>query len=98
MKSMLIHWASAQWPYFVVGVATALTVYFIYGALSAWWETRNTPRTEFFTCDKHGAFPMKWTIEAPMPQGDVHRVCPFCFDAAFKKAEEYVQAKHTTLG
>ena len=82
---------------------TALAIFLVaavYGvilALTAWWAARESPRTEFFTCDKHGAFPMKWTIEAPMPEGDVHRCCPFCFNEAYKKAETFVRSKeHAT--
>ena len=73
-------------------IVAAVFGYIGYLATKAWQDTRESPKTEFFTCDKHGAFPMTWTMEVPLPEGDYHRVCPFCFDEAYKKAELFVQS------
>lgn len=84
----------------VVGTGLGLVIAFIgLEAWMAWREVQETTKEEFFTCDKHGVFPMKATIEAPMPWGgDPQRVCPFCFDAAFKKADQLLLDEEARRG
>jgi len=69
-----------------------LAVYVLVVAFRAWIEVRSTPKVDYFTCDKHGSFPLKWAIDMPMDDGGPpHKVCCFCFQDAYKRADSIVR-------
>ena len=77
-----------------LAILSALVGYVILVATSARRETLQANKTDFFTCDKHGAFPMKWTVEVPMPDGGAdYKMCLFCFEEGFKKADAALRAQ-----
>lgn len=103
MRTMA-EWLAAQNALFVVFVALlcAAVVVISYGvfmAIYSWFETRNTPKTEFFTCDRHGTFPVKSLILIDLGDGR-HPVqqCPFCYDAAFKLADQRLKDEEAKRG
>jgi hypothetical protein len=71
--------------FFAVGL---VVFYIIYVCASARQDVKKTNRTEFFTCDKHGAFPTKYLMEIDLADGNpAVKQCPFCYEEAFKKAD-----------
>jgi hypothetical protein len=82
-----------------VVVLAGLTFYVLFVAIRSWWETRETPKTDMFTCDKHGVFPVKYLIEMPIDDGGKPIMqCPFCYEEAFKKADERLKAEEDKRG
>jgi len=83
----------------LLGVAGCVVVYIAFAGLLAWIETRNTPKTDFFTCDRHGTFPVKSLILIDLGDGR-HPVqqCPFCYDAAFKLADQRLKDEEAKRG
>jgi hypothetical protein len=80
-------------------VLAGLTFYAVCVVLRSWWETRETPKTAMFTCDKHGVFPVKYLMEMPLDDGGKPiTVCPFCYEEQFKKADERLKAEEAKRG
>jgi len=83
----------------LVVVLLGLAAYVVCVVIRSWWETRETPKTDMFTCDKHGVFPVKYLIEMPIDDGGKPIMqCPFCYEEAFKKADERLKAEEAKRG
>jgi hypothetical protein len=95
----MAEWLAAQNALFVVFVALlcAAVVVISYGvfmAIYSWFETRNIPKTEFFTCDRHGAFPVKLLMMIDLGDGRPPiKQCPFCYSDSFKTADARLKAE-----
>jgi hypothetical protein len=84
----------------VSAVVVPACLYLAVVCIAAYYATKQTERTEFFTCDKHGAFPVKLLMSIDLGDGrPVVQQCPFCYEEAFKKADARIradEAKHGT--
>lgn len=80
----------------IIGLAILL-IAAIYFAIVRWDvlnDVKNAPRTEMFLCNKHGAFPAKYAIEAPVPSTEKPvKICPMCMEDSENKARALYAAK-----
>jgi hypothetical protein len=75
-------------------VSVGIVAYFVVVGFCAWIETRNTPKTDFFTCDRHGAFPVKLLMMIDLGDGRPPiKQCPFCYSDSFKTADARLKAE-----
>ena len=88
------------------GYIHTLVICFVGGGISylawvtfrAWWEAKEAPRVDMFTCDKHGAIPSKDVIQVPMDDGGKpYLQCPFCFEDAMKLADKRLRASEAKV-
>lgn len=73
--------------------------YLLYLIFMGWKMTREAPKEGFYTCDKHGPFPSRILMSMPVPDGgEPVKVCPFCYDEAFKIADQRLRAEEDKRG
>jgi len=78
----------------VVVVGIGVIAYVVVICLTAYHETKKTDKVDFFTCDKHGAFPVKLLMEIDLQDGQPPvKQCPFCLDEAYKQADARLKAE-----
>ena len=75
-------------------VAFAGMLYVGWMALRAWWEAKQAPKVDMFTCDKHGPIFAKDVMQIPMDDGGPpYKQCPFCFEDTYKIADARLRAE-----
>jgi hypothetical protein len=83
----------------LIWVSLGILAYFVLVGACAYFDTRNTPKTDFFTCDRHGVFPVKLLIMIDLGDGRPPiKQCPFCYEAAFKTADARLKAEEAKRG
>ena len=78
----------------IVVILLAVVVYVVAVRWDVLNDVKNAPRTEMFICAKHGAFPAKYAISAPVPTTEKPvQLCPMCMEDSEKKARELYAPK-----
>jgi hypothetical protein len=76
------------WLIWLGGIGLFLLGCYIAGVVvSAKTETKEAPRTQMFTCDRHGAVPASCLIHLDVGLENSVDYCPFCFNDKMKAAK-----------
>lgn len=76
----------------VLSAGVIALVYLAWVVLWAWRDSKDAPKSDMFTCDKHGLVPVKYVMSLPIDDGGPpHLQCPFCFEDAIKRADELMK-------
>lgn len=75
-----------------LGIATILCALLIIGylvlvAYDARHATDTAPRTDMYTCDRHGLFPRKYALKLTGITEEPIEQCPMCLQLKFQEAK-----------
>lgn len=78
----------------LVVLIAALGLLVIAPIVEGYLDTRNAPRADMFECEKHGLFDAKYIMLIDLQDGGKPvQQCPFCYEDAFKKADEELKKR-----
>lgn len=72
---------------FLVSVLLLIVIYLLCMVAAAFHEVKGQPRIPMFSCDKHGAVPVKYTLKLNVFSDQPIEVCPLCFEDKMKAAK-----------
>ena len=93
---ILIHWLAIHIVLVACLVLGGLLFYALIVFVGAWIETKTAPRIDMLDCPAHGLVPKSLciTFKETETLGALQEVfCPFCYEDAYKKAEQKLKTK-----